>query len=766
MNNLRSHPHLMLQEHIEQVAMAASWLLDKHSSSLSQRMPGMVQGIERAIHAHDLGKGSRAFQEYIVDPKAFRGDPVEKRHSALSLLLVLCLAESEGWSANDALTIAAAVAGHHRGMPLREDLAEMILDSIPSTIWKRQLSDLPIQKLSQATGLDLEKVSLWDDTRLQAADYLDYELLEALDSLSLEDALELRLKTQFVLSLLLETDKTFLAVTPEHLERLRTPEILYVPASIVDHYLAEKPASPLNLRRTQVRTNILERMNAAGEVNIYTVTLPTGMGKTMVAASWALTLRARLRDGPRVPKVIVVMPYLSIIDQTMQEYQKLLGELGTPDVLMPMHSISDRVFDSEMDGDSNDFFIDTWQAPFIITTFDQFLMATMGPRGRYLMRFHNLCDALVVMDEVQTLPCMLWNPLNHILKELAQMGNSRFLVMSATQPGFLTDALELVSDPQSEFSGFSRYQLVLNHRTTQLLEDFIASLTERLPDWKGSRVLITLNTRRSARPVRDAIAKIYDRDLFFISGDVTPQDRLKAIKKIKKNQPCIVVSTQCVEAGVDIDMDLVIRDFAPLDSLVQIAGRCNRNQKNPRCDVEIVSLVNEHGKRYAEMIYDGILLQETHNVLEARECVPEEDVFALCSDYFSALGKKRDTGQEITKKFAYWKEIPSVRELLRGKERKKYEFIVAEEAPGLVDQLKAALDIEDRWERRRALRTLAGAIARVSISIYASTKFSPKELADPLTQDRFWILREGLYEPSCGLVLPGRDTEKQWGMIL
>ena len=762
MIELLSHPHQTLHTHTHDVVKAAKWALNNHSDILFKKTQMLRNLTMSAVDAHDLGKGSIAFQEYIRDPKGFRGAPIEKSHSPLSMLLVLRLARKEGWAALDTLTVAAAVAGHHSGMPLADNLLGLILDTIPSCVWKNQLTDLPTSELAIQTGLPVQNVSLSSDI-IPDADYLEYDLFEVLNELPLLEALKLRLNTQFALSVLLEADKAFLAVDKEYRKRLQIPNETDIPLSCVDVHLSGKPESPLNIRRKIVRRKVLAATDPQMEAGIYTVTLPTGMGKTMVAASWALKLRNALKQGDTFTKVVIVLPYLSIIDQTVQEYQALLGGLGTPDVLLQMHSISDRVFDSEMDGDSNDFFVDTWQSPFVITTFDQFLLALFGPRAKDLMRYHNLYDALVVMDEVQTLPCKFWDSINHLFQTLTQVGNARFLVMSATQPGFLTSATELVANPQGEFANFRRYQLVLKQGNKQQLEGFTSSIIDRLPEFEHKRVLVTLNTRRSARYVRDAFAEECVAPLFFISADVTPKDRLVSIQKIKEGNPCTVVSTQCVEAGVDIDMDLVIRDFGPLDAIIQIAGRCNRNNKKPRCDVEVVSLVNEKGRDFSGMIYDEYSLQETHRVLDKRETVREEEVYDLCTTYFDALGK-RDTGKVITENFAYWREIPSVRELLRGKEREKYEFIVAKEDPGLIEAIAEAHNTEDVWEKRRAIRKLAGRIGRVTISAYAKHGWEPEDFA--YACGSFWILKDEYYESECGLVLPESVTEYTGAKIL
>jgi CRISPR-associated endonuclease/helicase Cas3 len=263
----------------------------------------------------------------------------------------------------------------------------------------------------------------------------------------------------------------------------------------------------------------------------------------------------------------------------------------------------------------------------------------------------------------------------------------------------------------------------------------------------------------------------------FLSADMTPRDRLIAIERIKKGKPCIVVSTQCIEAGVDIDMSLVIRDFAPLDSLIQVAGRCNRNFNRPRETIEFVSLHNEKGKPYATMIYDTVLLQETRRVLRnylakgEGKLILEEHVFDLTQAYFATLSDKKNLGETHTKSFARWEELPSVRDLLRGRQADQVSFIVIDQDPALKAELERVKQIEDRWQRRRALRNLSARIAAISVSVYVREDVRPERYAERDATGNFWLLREEFYNENRGLDLTeGRqqmdDEEDTWGVVI
>ena len=295
------------------------------------------------------------------------------------------------------------------------------------------------------------------------------------------------------------------------------------------------------------------------------------------------------------------------------------------------------------------------------------------------MRFHNLCNALIILDEVQSIPCRLWYPLEKLLTTLAAQGNSRILLMSATLPPFVNESHSLLPNYPEIFGSFSRYCLMFNLQP-QRLDGFCDMLLTKRDFWleEGKRVMITLNTRNSARQVRDRLAeewpeKYKDIPLYFLTSDVTPRDRLRIITIIKEGKACIVVSTQCVEAGVDFDMEEIWRDFAPLDSLVQIAGRCNREGRRAREIITIVALVNEHGKYFADMIYDEIHLQETWALLQhylqnsGRDAIEEENILQLTEPYFKALAGKKDTGEQWLQDFAFWRECEPVREILRVK---------------------------------------------------------------------------------------------------
>lgn len=758
MTDLKSHPDLQLFEHITQVSSAMDGLYNWHSKDvISSETRALAQKI---IPFHDTGKANAAFQKYIRNPPAYTDAPMDKSHTPLSMLLTLLKAKEEGWDLLNAMTISAVVFGHHKGLPTLERMREIGSGTIPR-ILKRQIPTLRIKALSEHCGIDISGLDLTNRPWAEAQRYLDDSVFPTFNNLSIRDAVAFRLKTQLLFSLLLEADKALLAVK-EPKVYLRRKRRHWMPKWI-DQRIGQPQRTSVNKIRQSIRTKIVQEINKLEQPGIFSLTAPTGSGKTLLSATWLLELRGKFGEISGVaPKAVVVLPFLSIIDQTTKEYEALLttgGEKADGSWFLTSHSLADRKYKRGLEEDVEHFFIDTWRSELVITTYDQFLMSLMEPRARYQMRFHNLCDALIVMDEVQSLPCKLWRPLEETLKSLVTVGSSSVLLMSATLPPIIPDAKSLIEDYDSYFEKFNRYRLQFRVQGKLNISDFCNEVLNRRDSWlcENKRVLITLNTRRSARLVRDTLAKDWPSDfshipLFFLSADVTPRDRLKAIETIKQDEPCIVVSTQCIEAGVDIDMDFVIRDFAPLDSLIQIAGRCNRNGSTSQpATVEVVDLVNANGRRYSDMIYDEIHLQVTRQLIEGVKNIEEKDILPLANHYFEALSAKKDTGIKHLERFARWQEDDPIRELLRGKEREKYTFLVLGQDPGLEEELAKASSVTDRWKRREAWRALAGRIARISVDVYAKYGFTPQSIARQVSGQ--WGLYEGHYSPERGILL-------------
>lgn len=768
-----SAPTLLLKEHVAQVEAAAAHLFDGHSPRARSTRPETAEVLCTMVRGHDLGKGSPAFQAYIRDPVSYRGDPRAKEHSALSAALAVLWARRAAWPALRVLALAQAIAGHHAGFAPLEHLRERLRPD-DDDLLVEQWAGLDLARLAAATGLDVAGIAedfaaagRWLFRRVRAD--------ECLEALSLAEAVRFRLWTQFLFSLLLEADKAFLALHEEDLRLYLREERPVLDAALVDRHLVTLPSTPLDGLRSAVRARVLARFPE--DVPCATLTLPTGVGKTLLAASWALEARARMARSGSPPRIIVVLPYLSIIDQTEQEYRRLFGltpeGAAQTEWVMASHSLSARHYELEGQGLSDtyaDFFIDTWRSEVVLTTFDQLLLALFSPKTRHLMRCHALLDALVILDEVQTLPTRLWHLVDHALRALTEEGSSRVLMMSATQPALLSGARELAGDPAEVaevFACFRRYAIRLRHRADLDLAGFIDELRERLPGWRaaGRRVLVTVNTRACARAVWDALFAEVEGDsawtVHLISADVTPRDRLRKIDAVKSGRPCVVVSTQTVEAGVDIDMEVTIRDFAPLDALVQVAGRCNRNNRlgDHGGAVEVVALRDGRGRSYAGMVYDPILLDVTREVLSSRDALGEEDVLDLSRRYFDLLKARRNTGADLTEAFARWRELPDVHALLRGAGREQIAFLVlyGNEGERLRGDLRSALAEPDPWARRRALRRLAPALAGRTVSVYARRDLHPETYADPLGP--FWDLHTGYYSPERGLDLRLDDDE-------
>ncbi len=784
MKDILSHPHLTLAEHLGEIRAAAVGILGRHGRQLLKNCPEIAIWFDDAVALHDTGKACPQFQEYIPAPQKYKGPKKDKAHTPLSTLFALHHGDIAGWAWQRTMAVAQVAAGHHSEF---RDLGS--LDTMLSCdfcdVLGRQLPGVDHDALHRAVGRTLPRFegNAVEDAVDEASDLLKFDLCKRLDALALSQAVRYRLLVQVVFSLLLEADKAFLAVPVGDRDRYLTPRAAALPPRRVDELLAEKPTAAINDLRTAARAAVRNGM-ARETGRVLTMTLPTGTGKTLLAATWALETRKRLyRVDGRPPLVLIVLPFLTVIEQTAREYQDLFPEATKAGEITNYHSLSDRTFAPDLEDQSHDFFLDTWQSDVIITTFDQFLNALLSPKAKHQIRFHHLTDAVIVLDEVQAFPCVLWEPLRHVLAELTQLGSTHVLAMSATQPGFLPDARELIAHPEEFFARMKRYRIVLRHQEAMGLSEFVAKCRRRLAEeWPGKRVMLTLNTRRSARRVRDALAADAERlgyRVEFLAADVTPADRLAAVDRIKTSvgTPCLVVSTQCVEAGVDIDLDFVIRDFGPLDSIIQIAGRCNRNGRIDRGLVEIVRLVDDEGTQrpeFAKQVYrDPARLGATHAALGAIDFIDEEHVYPLALTYFEELVKRKDTGEKAASDWAYWREMDEpVRAMLRGPNRPQETFIVIEQDAELQTDLAAASAVEGHWEKRRELRALAGRIARVSVSVYAREHFDSSDYADPFPPQAqkddvwFWLLRPGHYTPERGIDFGDKIGDDVWGMIV
>lgn len=769
---LRSHPDKTLKTHIAEVGEAAERIWNVHSQRLCERQD-IHRLVQLTVAFHDVGKASKNFQKYIQAPNAWRGDKRRKAHTPFSMVAVLTESKSKGWHWRDTLAVAVAAAGHHSRFKTDNELSGSLRDGVWQKILEDQSISIDWPALSDATGHTIQPFVASADHLDLLAEWFEDQVLDCgLKALSVADGVAFRLQCQLIHSILLEADKAYLKLDEEYRGAYRSGVGQAFEMQRLTQFIDGKEASPLDGLRTMARNALASGTTSASNGNIFTMTLPTGSGKTLLAASWALGQREKLRTSQHTPPLIIVLPFLSVVEQTESEYRRFLPpELS----ILPYHSLSVRDSSDTEAPEAAEFMLDIWDADVVITTFDQFLLALLSPKTRHQMRFHSLCDSIVVMDEVQALPTALWDIVHQSLAQVSMLGNMRLLAMSATQPGFLPSATEIVKNPEAYFAELSRYELVARHQDRIFLDDFADEILERVKEWRDRRVLLVFNTRRTARTVRDALSKAGYKTVF-LSADVTPRDRLEGILQIKRRHPCIVVATQCIEAGVDIDMDLVIRDFAPVDSLVQVAGRCNRHALRPTERVEIICLKDDHERPYCQFIYDKILLQETRAVLDeylskrGLKTVLECDVFELTREFYARVRSKKDLGQSVTKAFAEWTELPDIHQLLRGKDGMQQSFVVIEQDPELAHELARIAAIDDRWDRRRELRSVSGRLASISVSIFVRGDFSPDRYANLDATGNFWLLNPGFYDLQRGIDLDRNEnadeTPADWGMVL
>ncbi|MEX2535191.1 MAG: CRISPR-associated helicase Cas3' [Trueperaceae bacterium] len=338
-------------------------------------------------------------------------------------------------------------------------------------------------------------------------------------------------------------------------------------------FMQSAESTPVNVARREIYEAVVN--NAAAPTGFFKLTVPTGGGKTKAALGFALE-HAKAHN---LERVVVAIPYTTITQQTADSYRDVLGS----DNVLEHHS---AINVEDIEGDVLNWqrlATENWNVPVVVTTTVQLFESLFANKTSRVRKLHNLARAVIVLDEVQTLPVKFLNPILDVLSELTSPRyGSSVVLCTATQPalneglGFprLANIIELAPNPEHYFQTLTRVEYEIQIDTPLSWQGVAEEMRS------AEQVLCIVNLKQHARELFEALD---DPEALHLSTAMTPEHRrqvLASIKlRLKQRQPCRVVSTQLVEAGVDLDFPFVMRALGPLDSIVQAAGRCNREGK-------------------------------------------------------------------------------------------------------------------------------------------------------------------------------------------
>lgn len=538
-----------LEEHLRAVGDLAAEFADSFNGKDWAGLAGIW---------HDLGKYSAAFQARIAresgyDPEAHvEGSTGKVNHSSAGALYAMEKLGDKG------RLLAYLIAGHHAGLPdwhgdenaaaaLAHRLSEREhLDSVPRAAIPADILSPNTTPVSKCQG-GTEGLALW--LRMLFSCLVDADFL---DTEAFMDAEKAAQRGGY------PAPAELLARFNEHMKQF-----------------AGADPTPVNRIRAQVLAECRARAADAPE-KIFSLTVPTGGGKTL--SSLAFALEHAVRRGKR--RVIYAIPYTSIIEQTATIFRDIFG-----DHVVEHHSN----LDSERETAKSRLAAENWDAPIIVTTNVQFFESLFAAKTSRCRKLHRIVNSVVVLDEAQLLPPEFLQPMLDVMNLLAKHYGVTFVLSTATQPalnsyqGFqreirgLDAVREIMSAPDALYRDFRRVEVVMPR-------DFhVRTAWPNIADemQQHESVLAIVNTRNDCRELH----RLMPKGTIHLSAGMCGEHRAAMIARIKARLkdgvPTRVVSTQLVEAGVDIDFPVVYRALSGLDSIAQAAGRCNREGRMP-----------------------------------------------------------------------------------------------------------------------------------------------------------------------------------------
>jgi CRISPR-associated endonuclease/helicase Cas3 len=620
-----------LESHLKGVAELAG----KFAEKIGLKEYGELIGL-----LHDVGKYSDEFQNYLKSAQGLIDPDEDDYVNALGLKGKIDHSTSgaikifESFSNNDkekliAQILSTCIASHHSGLndcissDSKDVFSERMKKSDRKTNYKEASGRIEIQikkrvqeilsdpQLSEGIINVLNKVHDQDECSKTTTWFKQGLLIKLL------------------FSCLIDADRLDTADFEEpHLKELRNNGD-YQSWDVLINRLDKRIQEFENKNKVdQIRKDVSEHCLkfAGNKKGIYSLTVPTGGGKTLSSLRFALNHA----EKHELNRIIYVIPYTSIIDQNADEVRKMLEDKDDNgnyfnNVVLEHHSN----LTPEEETFKQKILFQDWDAPIVFTTNVQLMETLFGFGTRNARRMHQLAKSVLIFDEIQTIPIRCVHMFNNAINFLVKNCGSTVVLCTATQPLLnnvdkklgalrLSEEQEIMPDVEKLFSDLKRVEVIDSRQAGGWSSVSVSDLMIEQLEKSGS-VLSILNTRKAAQELFNACKDKTNVDIFHLSTNMCPAHRMKVLEEIKKHlepgnlKEIICISTQLIEAGVDVDFGSVIRSVAGLDSIAQAAGRCNRNGRrtignvfiiNP--DFEKLDMLKDirSGKEVAERILD------------------------------------------------------------------------------------------------------------------------------------------------------------------
>lgn len=586
-----------LYDHVEGVALQIRRNLTE--AGLKQLIPiGDLLG-----RLHDVGKAQPAFQSYIC------GETTAKApHSAAGALLATSLMYELSKELQlkklprTSQLLAYAISGHHRGL---YDYAEL----------RNKLKEIDCKGRCEKTAKVLSglrsEVQTWVEEHAESTENSLKELAKRIGATEQAQAL-----IRLLFSCLVDADflDTEAFMDEERKERRHEATSEYAPLKVLrDRLTKHMEGFSTEGKINEARRAFLNQCREHGRTcpkGYYSLFLPTGGGKTLSSMAWALETAL----NHKTQRIIYVIPYTSIITQTAGIFREIFGEENVLEHHSDISFSGDEATQEAERYERTRLLAENWDAPIIVTTNVQFFESLFSHKVSRSRKVHSIANSVVVFDEVQMFPTEFLHPMLRLLEDLRRIYGTQLLFCSATLPPFdkdhtssfkkvndfhqLSDAIQpIVPEDPELFKVFDRviYHLEEKEYTTKELAEELS---------QHDSALCIVNSRRDASQLYHALLEEGKgaQDVIHLSRNMCSahlKERIAEVRqRLKAKIPTIVISTQLIEAGVDIDLPIVYRAMSGLDSIVQAGGRCNREGKRPAPGEVYVFSLSDGGKAF------------------------------------------------------------------------------------------------------------------------------------------------------------------------